>query len=52
MALCQHSGVLPGHAPTLKPSLPCREFPGLLDDIRVWFRDYKKPENTEELSLA
>ena len=48
MALCQHSGVLPGHAPTLKPSLPCREFPGLLDDIRVWFRDYKKPDGKPE----
>ncbi|CAK0787772.1 V-ATPase V0 sector subunit c'' [Coccomyxa viridis] len=25
-----------------------REFPGLLDDIRVWFRDYKKPDGKPE----
>lgn len=32
----------------LKMPLPCREFPGLLDDIRVWFRDYKKPDGKPE----
>lgn len=26
----------------------CREFPGLLDDIRIWFRDYKKPDGKPE----
>ena len=31
-----------------KGSLACREFPGLLDDIRVWFRDYKKPDGKPE----
>ena len=28
--------------------LMCREFPGLLDDIRIWFRDYKKPDGKPE----
>lgn len=31
-----------------KGNLSCREFPGLLDDIRVWFRDYKKPDGKPE----
>ncbi len=28
--------------------MSCREFPGLLDDIRIWFRDYKKPDGKPE----
>ena len=31
----------------LKPSV-CREFPGELEKIRVWFRDYKKPDGKPE----
>lgn len=26
----------------------CREFPGELEKIRIWFRDYKKPDGKPE----
>lgn len=26
----------------------CREFPGELDKIRIWFRDYKTPDGKPE----
>ena len=26
------------------PKLPGREFPGLIECIRIWFRDYKTPD--------